>query len=83
MLSIADLFQNEDERWLRASGNGALGGDRLINDYEEVINGKRTKMQDIWSDITPNSYTLMAVQEAGNGTLMPYVVSRNRRKEPG
>jgi hypothetical protein len=61
----------------------SAGCERLINDYEEVINGKRTKMQDIWSDITPNSYTLMAVQEAGNGTLMPYVVSRNRRKEPG
>jgi hypothetical protein len=26
VLSIADLFQNEDERWLRAPGNGALGG---------------------------------------------------------
>src|SRR5437762_296801 len=30
VLSIADLFQNQDERWLRAPGNGALGG-RPVN----------------------------------------------------
>ncbi|MGB8803634.1 MAG: hypothetical protein WCC93_01820 [Chthoniobacterales bacterium] len=80
---LLTCFRTKTSAGCELRGTAHWEGDRLINDYEEVINGKRTKMQDIWSDITPNSYTLTAVQEAGNGTLMPYVVSRNRRKEPG
>ncbi|MGB9156895.1 MAG: hypothetical protein WCB20_10420 [Chthoniobacterales bacterium] len=80
---LLTCFRTKTSAGCELRGTAHWEGDRLINDYEEVINGKRTKMQDIWSDITPNSYTLTAVQEGGKGTLMPYVVSRNRRKEPG
>jgi hypothetical protein len=80
---LLTCFRTKTSAGCELRGTAHWEDDRLINDYEEVINGKRTKMQDIWSDITPNSYTLTAAQESGDGTLMPYVVSRNRRKGPG
>ena len=52
-------------------------GDTFVNDYEEVINGKRTKIQDLWIDITPNSHTLTEAHDTGNGVMKPYVVSRH------
>jgi hypothetical protein len=54
--------------------------DTFVNDYEEVINGKRTKMQDLWSDITPNSHTLTELHDIGNGVMVPYVVSHDTRQ---
>ena len=47
-------FRTKTSAGCELRGTAHWEGDRLINDYEEVINGKRTKMQDIWSDITPN-----------------------------
>jgi hypothetical protein len=52
----------------------------FVNDYEEVINGKRTNVQDLWTDITPSSYTLTAAYDAGNGVMKPYVVSHSTRQ---
>ena len=48
--------------------------------YEEAINGKRTKMQDLWTDITPNSHTLTEAHDAGNSVMKPYVISHNTRQ---
>ena len=33
--------------------------DKLVNDYKEVVEGKRTKFRDAFQDITPNSYKLV------------------------
>jgi hypothetical protein len=47
---------------------------------EGEINGKRTKMQDLWTDITPNSHTLTAAYDTGDGVMKPYVVSHSTRE---
>ena len=60
-------------------GTAHWEGDTFVNDYEAVINGKRTKMRDIWSDIMPNSHTLTAEYDTGNGVMKPYVVSHDTR----
>ena len=79
---LLTCFRTKTSAGCELRGTAHWEEDRLINDYEEVIDGKRTKFQDIWSDITANSHTLTAARDAGNGTMMPYVVSRNMRKEP-
>jgi hypothetical protein len=61
-------------------GTARWDGDTFVNDYEEVVNGKRTKMQDLWTDIGPNSHTLTEAHESGNGVMKPYVVSHDRRR---
>src|SRR5260221_9921911 len=33
-------------------------GLNFVNDYQETVDGKITKMQDVWSEIRPGSYTL-------------------------
>jgi hypothetical protein len=65
-------------RFLR--GTAHWEGDTFVNDYEEVINGKRTKIQDLWTDITPNSHTLTEALDTGNGVMKPYVVSHDTRQ---
>ena len=68
--------------WSEESCAGSLrfGGDAFVNDYEEVIDGRRTKIEDRWTDITPNSYTLTEAHDIGNGVMKPYVVSHGARQ---
>jgi hypothetical protein len=61
-------------------GTGHWEGDAFVNDYEEVVSGKRIKMQDRWTDITPSSHMLTELHDSGNGVMRPYVVSRSIRK---
>ena len=61
-------------------GTAHWAGDTFVNDYEEIINGKRTRVQDLWTDITPNSHTLTEAHDTGNGVMKPYVVSHSTRQ---
>ncbi len=61
-------------------GTAHWDGDTFVNDYEEMINGKRARMQDIWTDITPTSHTLTEAHDTGNGIMTPYVVSHTTRQ---
>jgi len=61
-------------------GTGHWEGDTFVNDYEDVVDGKRVKAQDRWTDITPRSHTLTALVDKGNGVLTPYVVSKDTRQ---
>ncbi|HMH41928.1 MAG TPA: hypothetical protein VK557_00470 [Pyrinomonadaceae bacterium] len=73
-------FRTPADAGCELRGTAHWDGDTFVNDYEEVINGKRTKMQDLWTDITPNSHTLTESHDAGNGVMKPYVVSHNTRQ---
>jgi hypothetical protein len=73
-------FKTPDEAGCELRGTAHWEGDTFVNEYEGVINGKRTKMRDIWTDIMPNSHTLTAVYDIGNGIMKPYVVSRATRQ---
>jgi hypothetical protein len=61
-------------------GTAAWEGEKFVNSYEETINGKQTKVQDIWSDMRANSHTLTEARDIGNGVMTPYVVSRETRQ---
>jgi hypothetical protein len=73
-------FKTPTDAGCELRGTAHWEGDTFVNDYKEVINGKRTKFQDLWTDITPSSYTLTAAYDAGNGVMKPYVVSHSTRQ---
>ena len=73
-------FRTPGDAGCELRGNAHWDGDTFVNDYEEVIDGKRTKMQDRWTDITSNSHTLTESHDIGNGVMKPYVVSHNTRQ---
>jgi hypothetical protein len=73
-------FRTPSDAGCELRGTAHWSGETFVNDYEEVIDGKRTKMQDLWTDITSNSHTLTESHDIGNGVMKPYVVSHNTRQ---
>jgi hypothetical protein len=73
-------FRTSADASCELRGSAHWEGDTFVNDYEEVINGKRTKIQDVWTDITPNSHTLTEAHDTGNGVMKPFVVSHSTRR---
>lgn len=61
-------------------GTAHWDGETFVNDYEEVIDGKRTRIQDRWTDITSNSHTLTEARDTGSGVMKRYVVSHSTRQ---
>jgi hypothetical protein len=51
-----------------------------VDDYDEVVRGRRVKMQDRWTEITAGSHTLTELHETGGGAMKPYVVSHDTRE---
>jgi hypothetical protein len=73
-------FRTPTDAGCELRGTAQWNGDTFVNDYEEIINGKRIKAQDVWTDITANSHTLTESHDVGNGVMKPYVVSHNTRQ---
>ncbi len=73
-------FRVAAESGCELRGTGHWEKDAFVNDYDEEIDGKRIKMQDRWTDITPRSHTLTELHDSGNGVMTPYVVSRSTRQ---
>lgn len=68
-------FKASDANGCELRGTAQWVGDTFVNEYEELVDGKPTKMRDVWSDITPKSHTLTEFHDMGNGDFRPYVVS--------
>ena len=73
-------FKTPADAGCELRGTAHWDGDAFVNDYDGVINGKRTKIQDRWTNITSNSHTLTEAYDTGNGVMKPYVVSHNTRQ---
>ena len=73
-------FSTSTDSGCELRGTAHWDGETFVNDYEEIIDGKRTKIQDIWTDITPNSHILTESHDVGNGVMKPYVVSHSTRR---
>lgn len=67
-------FKAADGNGCELRGTAHWEGDTFVNDYVETVDGKPTKMKDVWSDITPNSHTLTEFHEG-----QAFVVSHDRR----
>jgi hypothetical protein len=77
---LLTCFKAPTEAGCELRGTARWVGDTLVNDYEEIFEGKRTKMQDVWTDITPTSLTLTELHDTGNGVMTPFVVSHSTRR---
>jgi hypothetical protein len=64
-------FKTPADAGCELRGTARWEGNTFVNDYEEVINGKRTKMQDIWTDIRSDSHTLTEAHDTGDGIMKP------------
>jgi hypothetical protein len=73
-------FKTPTDAGCELRGTGNWKGDTFVNDYEEVINGKRTRVQDLWTDITPISHTVTEAIDVGVGVMKSYVVSHVTRQ---
>ncbi|HEX2679735.1 MAG TPA: hypothetical protein VHQ03_00415 [Candidatus Dormibacteraeota bacterium] len=77
---LLTCFKAPSDAGCHVRGTAHWDGDTFVNDYEEAVEGKRTMMRDLWTDIAPNSHTLTEAHDTGDGVLRPYVVSRNTRQ---
>jgi hypothetical protein len=55
-------------------------GDKFVNDYEEVVNGKRMKFRDTFEEITPNSNTLAFAWVKDDGSTQPVITTKALRR---
>ena len=67
-------FKATDGNGCELRGTAHWVGDQFVNEYEERVDGKLTKMRDVWSDITPTSHSLTEEHEG-----KPYVVSHDTK----
>ena len=57
-------------------GTAHCHGDKFVNDYEEVVAGKKMKFRDTFQDIKPNSYTLVFVWVKDDGSTHPVIITK-------
>jgi hypothetical protein len=61
-------------------GTAHWDGDKFVNDYEEVVDGKKMKFRDTFQDITPNSHTLVFAWVKDDGSTQPVIISKAVRR---
>lgn len=53
--------------------------DKFVNEYEEMVQGKKLKFRDTFEDITPNSHTLVFAWVKDDGSVEPVIISKSVR----
>ena|SRR5438128_1674391 len=71
---------NDSKTPCKLRGTAHLEGDAFVNDYEEMVDGKMTRWRDSFVHITPNSHTLVAAMDAGDGTMKTLITSTSTRR---
>lgn len=62
----------------RMRGTAQWNGESFVNDYHSTVDGKDTHWRDIFT-FTPNSHTLVAALDTGNGTLKTVITTKASR----
>ena len=62
----------------RMRGTAQWNGESFVNDYHSTVNGKDTQSRDTFT-FTPNSHTLVAALDTGNGTLKTVITTKASR----
>jgi hypothetical protein len=55
-------------------------GDKFVNDYQEVVDGKKLRFRDTFQDITANSHTLVFAWIKDDGSMEPVIISEAVRR---
>ena len=64
----------------RVRGTAHWEADAFVNDYGEIENGKQVKWRDTFTQITPNSYTLLAARQQNDGSMKTLITTHSTRK---
>ncbi|HEY1470021.1 MAG TPA: hypothetical protein VGF61_13335 [Candidatus Acidoferrum sp.] len=64
----------------KVRGSAHWDGDKFVNDYEEVVDGKKFRFRDTFQDITPNSYTLVFAWVKDDGPPQPVIITKAVRR---
>ena len=64
-------------------GTARWDRDQFVNDYEEVVDGKKMQFRDTFQDITANSYTLVFAWIKDDGSTQPVIVTKAVRRSKG
>jgi hypothetical protein len=71
-------FNNPDHP-CRMRGTAHWDGDTFVNDYVEMIDGKKTQWRDSFT-ITATTHTLVAAMDMGHGTRKAFITTRGTRR---
>jgi hypothetical protein len=72
--------RSSGESGCEVRGTARWDGDTFVNEYQAVIDGRKVRARDVWTNVTANSFTLTEAIDTGNGTWKPYVVSEDTRR---
>lgn len=61
-------------------GTAHWDGNKFVNDYEEVVDGKKMMFRDTFQEITPISHTLVFAWVKDDGSLQPVIISKAVRR---
>lgn len=72
---------NNPNRPCEMRGVAHWEGDSFVNDYEDVVKGRKTSWRDTFT-FTPTSHTLVAAMRAGDGTMQTLITTKAIRRKP-
>ena len=61
-------------------GTAHWEGDTFINEYEEDVHGEKRKFQDVFTQINPNSRSLVAQIQMSDGKWLPQITTKSTRR---
>jgi hypothetical protein len=61
-------------------GTAHWDGDAFVNDYQEDVNGKKTKFRDSFIHITESSHSLVAAMDNGSGAMQTLITTKSKRR---
>jgi hypothetical protein len=62
-------------------GTARWEGDSFVNDYEDVVKGRKTSWRDTFT-FAPNSHTLVAAMRAADGAMQTQITTKATRLHP-
>ena len=71
---------NDAKSPCKVRGTAHWEGDTFVNDYEEIVDGKVTKFRDSFIHITPNSHSLVAAMDIGDGSMKTLITTTSARR---
>jgi hypothetical protein len=71
---------NDSKSPCKIRGTAHWEGKNFVNDYEEIIDGKKTKWRDSFVDITPTSHRLIAATDNGNKGMRTLITTMSARR---
>jgi hypothetical protein len=71
---------NDSQQPCKVRGTAQWQGEKFINEYEEVVNGEKKKCQDIFTQDSPRTRSLVAVMETNDGKMKPLITTRSTRR---